>query len=259
MSYYQNYNPDVPMSAPLYVAPSGILTPVLPNVPATVPNLSQYGIYIDQVKLAEQQANAAKVAIANSPVPVINNIVQIAASISDQKAVAVGDPNNVSAANAADVMKNHIINLAATLKEEAINNPDVPELQVQAKLAESIVADAVVVSNETAAIIQLKVQNDKENVVLTLEKIAAEKPTPENNTNLAIAKGQYDEVLEVSADVSQALDESKAVASEITAKIESDIAAEKLEKPILTDSKPIKKLGFLDQIVNYIYNNLYKN
>ena len=251
------YNDEIKQPEVAVNANTGILQPIISTVPAVTPNLSVYGIYISPEKLAEQKASAAQQDILQTVKTPIENIVSISEAINNQKEVVVNDNNNISAVNAASVMANHLINLANNLYTEALNNPTVPELQVQAKLAETLVADAIVVANETAAIVQTKIQNDKENVVLTYEKIAEENPTIENNTNLNIAKEQYNEVLKDSKEVMIAVNESKQVAAEINAKIESDIATNKIEGTV--KKSKVLKVSLFEQLVNYIYKTIYKN
>lgn len=256
MSIYK-YNNDIMQPGVAVNNNTGILQPTISTVPAVTPNLSVYGIYINPEKLAEQKAYAAQQDILQTVQTPIEKIVSISEAINNQKEVVINDNNNTSAVNAASVMANHLLNLANDLHTEALNNPAVPELQAQAKLAEILVADAIVVAKETAAIAQTKIQNDKENVVLTYQKLAEENPTAENNTNLAMAKGQYDEILKDSQKISTELDESKQTAAEITAKIESDIAENKIEKPVKKNK--ILKVSLFEQLINYIYKSIYKN
>lgn len=317
------YNYNYPMQPQTYVNSYGILAPVAPVIAPVTPNLGQYNIYIDQNKLAEQEAyqkqllaqkeaelmaqNAAIIAaneqarkeqeyqtalkvqeqiayqaqltlaaeekkrqeeiaaqiaaaaavnVVANPVAAIDYVNKINTTISDLKQTTAADPNNYSAANAALTIANHIINFNEEIKAIAVSNP-APEVIAAAEIINVVVAKAAATANDSMKDIIIKDQIVADNAYLYLkEKAESNDATPEDVTNALLAEERLKEANNNLVEVQTVVNESKQLVVELKAEVESKAAENILIKKELKSKN--KKSGWLDNIVNYIYSQIYK-
>jgi DNA-binding XRE family transcriptional regulator len=220
---------------------------------------------------AESQARADALNAANA-LASLDYANQLATAAEAMRLKAIDDANNVSAANAAAQIASQALRAAesARLAAEAATiaaAADKANLELQQYAADQqaaatvtniIVSNVVASAAETKEVIIEKVYDDAERYFITVNEKAKEENAPADIIREAHAAEQrLNEAVDDLVVAQTETNESKEVAKEVEAKAESDVAEIKLIKSE-TNGK-ISKLGYFDELVEYIYKKIYAN